>query len=51
MYWSKKLQIVCHGDQLKVKDNKYVTVPRNDDFIACMVNGLNFSISILNQSY
>jgi hypothetical protein len=33
--------IVCHADHLKVNDIKYVTVPRNDDFIACMVNGLN----------
>jgi hypothetical protein len=30
--------IVC---QAKVNDIKYATVPRNDDFITCMWNGLN----------
>ena len=29
--------IVCHTDHLKVNDIKYVTVPRNDDFM----NGLS----------
>ena len=33
--------IVCHADHLKVNDIKYVAEPRNDDFIACMVNGLS----------
>jgi hypothetical protein len=28
--------IVCHADHLKVNDIKYVTVPRYDDFIACI---------------
>jgi len=49
--------IVCHADHLKVNDIKYVTVPRNDDFIACMVNGLNeffneyFKPELLNKLF